>query len=204
VTDVTLSLIENHNKLAQLINSFSQSSDTFINHSMAVSAVSVMIGKGMGWEKRQTLEKLSLGGLLHDIGLKLLPPEIVNKPLAEMTYEETQTYETHPFKGMQLLQSIGSVPDDIVSIVYEHQENRIGQGYPQRIRDVKQHPLAKVVALADAFCYLTMKSVNSPEPKSPREALMYIEFTIGQPFNRDVFRALKNVVSGQPFHSKAG
>ncbi|NQZ00159.1 MAG: HD domain-containing protein [Bdellovibrionales bacterium] len=203
ITEATLGLIENHNRLTQLIESFSQSNDAFVNHSLAVSAISVMIGQAMGWEKRVTLEKLSLGGLLHDIGLKTLPPELLKKPLAEMSYEETQIYETHPYKGMILLQSLGVVPDDITSIVYEHQENRIGQGYPQRSRDVKQHPLGKVVAVADQFCYLTMPGVNNPEPRSPREALMYMEFTMGQPFNRDVFRALKVVVSGQPL-SNAG
>jgi HD-GYP domain-containing protein (c-di-GMP phosphodiesterase class II) len=196
ITEATLGLIENHNRLTQLIESFSQSNDSFVNHSLAVSVVAVMIGQAMGWEKRVTLEKLSLGGLLHDIGLKTLPPELLKKPLAEMSYEETQIYETHPYKGMILLQSLGVVPDDIVSIIYEHQENRIGQGYPQRIRDVRQHPLGKVVALADQFCYLTMPGVNTPQPRSPREALMYIEFTMGQPYNRDVFRALKIVVSG--------
>ena len=199
VTEVTMSLVENHNQLAKLLESFTRNEDPLLAHSMAVSAVSVMIGKAMGWEKRVTIEKLSLGGLLHDIGLKTLPPELLKKPMAEMSYEEIQQYQTHPFRGMQLLQSLGVVPDDIVSIVYEHQENRIGQGYPQRIRDVKIHPLAKVVALADQFCYLTMKNMNYPVPRNPREAIMFMEYTMGQPFNREAFKALKAVVQGQSF-----
>lgn len=202
LTEVTLSLVENHRQLSQLIESFSNTTDDLLNHSMAVSAVAVMVGQAMGWEKRTTLEKLSLGGLLHDIGLKTLPPDLLKKPLAQMSYEETQLYEAHPFKGMQLLQSLGMVPDDIVSIVYEHQENRIGQGYPQRIRDVKIHPLAKVVGLADQFCYLTIKNVNHPVPKNPREAVMFIEHTMGQPYNRDAFRALKQVVEGRNLGSR--
>lgn len=205
VTEVTMSLVENHNELQKLIESFTRNEDTLLAHSMAVSVVSVMIGKAMGWEKRITLEKLSLGGLLHDIGLKTLPPDLLQKPLAQMSYDEIQLYQTHPYRGMELLQSLGMVPDDIVSIVYEHQENRIGQGYPQRLRDLKTHPLAKVVQLADQFCYLTMKNVNHPQPKNPREAVMFIEYTMGQPFNRDAFKALKTVVQGQSLtQQKAG
>lgn len=196
VTEVTMALVENHSQLQKLLESFTRNEDALLAHSMAVSVVSVMIGKAMGWEKRITIEKLSLGGLLHDIGLKTLPPELLEKPMAQMSYEEIQLYQTHPFKGMQLLQSLGVVPDDIVSIVYEHQENRIGQGYPQRIREVKIHPLAKVVCLADQFCYLTMSNVNYPMPRNPREAIMFMEYTMGQPFNRDVFKALKSVVQG--------
>jgi putative nucleotidyltransferase with HDIG domain len=196
VTEATMSLAESHKDLANLIESLCKSNDELLNHSMAVSALSVMIGVNMGWEKRITLEKLALGGLLHDIGLKSLPPELLNKPLAQMNFEESKLYETHPYRGMQMLQSLGVVPEDIVSIVYEHQENSLGQGYPQRIRDVKIHPLAKVVALADQFVTLTVKNINCPQPKNAREAILFIEHTLGTPFNKDVFMALKNLVEG--------
>ncbi len=196
VTEATMSLAENHKDLSGLMQSLVKSSDELLNHCMAVSALSVMIGVHMGWEKKVTLEKLALGGLLHDIGLKSLPPELLKKPISQMTFEETQLFETHPYRGMQMLQSLGIVPEDIVSIVYEHQENSLGQGYPQRIRDVKIHPLAKVVALADQFVYLTVKNINTPVPKSPREAIMFIEHTLGTPYNKEAFKALKNLVDG--------
>jgi len=207
VTQATMSLVESHNELQLLLENFSRNADTLLAHSLAVSMVSVMIGKAMGWEKRVTIEKLSLGGLLHDIGLKTIPPELLERPLAQMNYDEIQLYQTHPFRGMQLLQSLGVVPDDIVSIVYEHQENRIGQGYPQRIRDSKIHPLARVVGLADQFCYLVIPNVNHPIPKNTREAIMFMEYTMGQPYNREAFKALKTVVQGKTFnytHNKAG
>ncbi len=141
-----------------------------------------------------TLEKLTLGGLLHDIGLRTIPKELLEKSKALMTLEEMQIYETHPFRGMQLLLSLGSVPDDVISIVYEHHENALGQGYPQRMRDARIHPLARVVGLADFFVSLTIANVNCPEPKSARQALEYIEHVLGLPYNREAFRALKKVV----------
>jgi HD-GYP domain-containing protein (c-di-GMP phosphodiesterase class II) len=92
--------------------------------------------------------------------------------------------------------SLGIVPDDIVSIVYAHHENSIGQGFPQRMRDVKMHPLAKVTALADGYSNLVIANVNCPVPKNPREALMYIEHTQGIPYNKEAFRALKRIIEG--------
>lgn len=194
VTEATVAICETHRDIVRLLESVARFSDQLIGHSLAVSLVSVLIGQEMGWVKKVTLEKLALGGLLHDIGLKTLPKELVNKSLAEMNTEEMLQYETHAYRGMQLMISLGVVPDDVVSIVYEHHENSLGQGYPQRIRDIKIHPLAKVVGLADQFCYLTMKGLNNPNPKNPREAIIYIEHTMGQPFNKDAFRALKRVV----------
>lgn len=194
ITEAVVGLVENHKSLSDLFTSLRTFSDSLLAHSVAVSALSVLIGGQLGFQKRATLEKLALGGLLHDIGMKALPPELVAKPMATMTSEEIQFYETHSFKGMQMLTSLGIVPDDIVSIVYEHHENSIGQGFPQRLRDVKMHPLAKIVALADGYSNLILANVNCPVPKNPREALMYIEHTLGVPYNREAFRALKKII----------
>ncbi|MGE4133306.1 MAG: HD-GYP domain-containing protein [Bdellovibrionales bacterium] len=194
VCEAVMGLVDTHKSLADLLASFKSYSDQLLSHSIAVSTIAVLLGQAMGYEKKATLEKLSLGGLLHDVGLKSLPQDLTKKSLAEMTPDEVQLWETHPYRGMQMLQSLGIVPDDIVSIVYEHHENSIGQGFPQRIRDVKIHPLAKIVCLADAYVDLILPNPNCPEPKNPREALMYIEHTLGIPYNKEAFRALKKVI----------
>jgi len=196
ICEAVLSLVETNKSLNDLLGSLKDYSDQLMSHSVAVSTLSVMIGQGLKYEKKATLEKLALGGLLHDIGKKALPPELLKKPLSQMTPDEIQVYETHSFKGMQMLQSLGIVPDDIVSIVYEHHENSIGQGFPQRMRDIKMHPLAKVVALANAYANLIIPNVNCPQPKNPREALMYIEHTLSVPYNKEAFRALKKIIDG--------
>ncbi|MBX3022503.1 MAG: HD domain-containing protein [Bdellovibrionales bacterium] len=197
ITEAVVGLVENHKTLSGLFKSLAKFSDQLVGHSVAVSSLSVLIAQNMGFQKKATLEKVAMGGLLHDIGLKALPHDLINKPIAEMTADEHQLYETHSFKGMQMLQSLGIVPDDIVSIVYEHHENSIGQGYPQRLRDVKMHPLAKVVSLANGYADLILPNVNCPVPKNPREALMYIEHTLGIPYNREAFRALKKVIDSE-------
>jgi len=195
IVEATVALAENHRDLGDILLSLKDCSDELLRHSMAVSCVSVLIAQALKWENKQTVEKLALGALLHDVGLKALPPELVMKSRARMTYEEIQLYETHPYKGMQMLLSLGIVPDDVIAVVYEHHENAIGQGYPRKLRNIKMHPLAKVVALADEFCNLTLVNPNCPVPKSPREALMTIEVTMGQPHNKEAFRALQLVIN---------
>lgn len=194
ITEAVVGLVENHKILSDLFLSLANVSDQMLAHSVAVSTLSVVIGGSLGYEKKATLEKLAMGGLLHDIGMKALPKELIQKPLATMTADEIQLYETHAYRGMQMLLSLGIVPDDVVSIVYEHHENSIGQGFPQRLRDVKMHPLAKVVSLADAYADLILPNVNCPVPKNSREALMYIEHTLGIPYNKEAFRALKKII----------
>ncbi len=194
ITEAVIVLVENQKTLSELFESLAGVSDQLLSHSIAVSSLSVVVGQALGYEKKATLEKLAMGGLLHEIGMKALPVELARKPLASMTHDEILIWETHAYKGMQMLNSLGIVPDDVVSIVYEHHENAIGQGFPQRMRDVKMHPLAKIVALADNYCDLILPNINCPVPKNAREALMFIEHTLGVPFNKDAFRALKRVI----------
>lgn len=195
VSDVTVQLVETHNSLSLLMESLNQCSDYLVRHSMAVAAISTLIGQAHQWQNRATIEKLALGGLLHDIGKKSLPQEILLKPKAHMSFEELQLYETHPFKGMEMATGLGSVPDDVVAMIYQHHENSIGQGFPQRLRDLKTHPLARIVALADEFVNLTVDNPNCPEPKTSLEALNYIELVKGQPYNKEAFRCLKRIVT---------
>jgi putative nucleotidyltransferase with HDIG domain len=203
VTEAVVSLVDTQKTFSALIAGLAGTDDDLLNHSVAVSTLSTIIGTEMKFQNKATLEKLALGGLLHDIGLRMLPASLVKKPQIEMSSEELQLYETHPFKGARLLAGLGVVPDDIVSIVYEHHENANGQGYPQRIRDVKIHPLAKIVALANQFIELTLEGPNCVKPRSPREALHVIEHIMGLPFNKEAFRALKRVIEKEPLYKKA-
>lgn len=195
VVDSTIALANENRDITDLLLGLKDCSDRLLQHSMAVSYVSVLIAHTLKWENKLTIEKLALGALLHDIGLKVLPPELINKPKVKMTFDEVQLFEQHAYKGMQMLVGLGIVPDDVIAIVYEHHENALGQGYPRRLRNLKMHPLAKVVALADDFCDLVISNPNCIKPKNPREALMTIEYTMGQPHNKEAFRALQMVIN---------
>jgi putative nucleotidyltransferase with HDIG domain len=197
VSKSVISLVNSKIPLANLLDSFSKISSELFRHSMAVSFLAPMIGIAMQWTRRETLEKLSLGGMLHDIGKKEMPPELLTKTRAEMTYEEIKEYESHPFRGMQLLATLQVVPEDVIAMVYEHHENSIGQGYPRRLWDMKLNPMSRVIAIANCFCELSFGSTNYPGKKTPEEALVYIEQVLGQPFNKQVFKALKAVVEKQ-------
>jgi putative nucleotidyltransferase with HDIG domain len=195
IVDATICLAESHKDLAELFAALAEVSDHLLKHSMAVCAVSTLIAQTMKWDSRATIEKVALGALLHDIGKKALPSELLTKPKAKMTHEETLQYESHTFKGMQMLLGLGVVPDDVIAIVYEHHENALGMGFPRKLRNLKMHPLARIVALANEFVDLTMGNPNLMNPKSPREALLTIETTMGQPFAKEVFKALTHVVT---------
>lgn len=187
-------LVDNKPDLNFVINMISGLNNHLIRHSMMVSAISVIIARGMKWTMQANIEKLALGALLHDVGMKELPDEILDLPRHMMNRDQLAMYESHVHRGVEILRSMPSMSDDIIAICLEHHENAAGQGYPRRIRDFKMNPFARVVALADCFADLVMKCPNNPYPKSASGALMFIETTMGQPFHKPAFTALKQAL----------
>lgn len=194
ISDSMVTLVDSKADFSTLLNSLNSVSNEMVRHSVAVSIVSSMIGRAIGWTKAATIEKLALGGILHDIGKKELPADIFEKPRAKLSFDEVVLYESHPYRGMQLLQTIPSVPEDVLAMAYEHHENNLGQGFPRRLRDLRMNPLARITALANAFCDLTLSNVNNQIPRSAAEAVKHIELVMGKPFNKEAFAALKRMV----------
>lgn len=194
VTSSTVTLIEAQPDLSELLDSLNSSSG-LVDHASAASLLCVMIGKANGWQNRSILEKLALGGLLHDIGKKELPEDIVFKPRAKMTFEEVEMYESHPYRGMQILESLGVIPDDVLAMVHEHHENAAGQGFPRKLRDMRINPLARVCILANVFVELTLPHPHSGQAKSALDAIRYMENVMGTPFNKQIYRSFKQLVS---------
>lgn len=194
ITQHITNFIETQDRMAKIFETLHQLSDEIVKHSIATALFSTMIAKQLGWTRKETLEKINLGAFLHDVGKKELPVELLAKPRDQMNRDELKDYESHPYRGMMILNSMNSIPQDIVSIVYEHHENSIGQGFPRKLKDSHIHPLAKVVGLANCFVDLTIKNATNILPKKAEDAVAYIEVTMGQPFNKESFEALKAII----------
>ncbi|WP_413295015.1 HD-GYP domain-containing protein [Bdellovibrio sp. HCB185ZH] len=187
----TVSQVSDVDKLLDLLSKLPKDS---ASHGMATAAISLLICEQMEIQSKPTLEKVALGALLHDIGLKEIPDAVLKKPRADRTVEETTHYESHTMRGVEMLQELREIPSDVLAIILEHHENAIGMGYPRRIRDVKMNPLARIVAVANYFMELLHDTSGEHLAKTPDEAIYYMETTLGQPFNKQVFAALKEVV----------
>lgn len=184
-------LVENKPDINSVISMMSSLNGDLIRHAMMVSALSVIIAKAMKWTLAQNLEKLALGALLHDVGMKEIPDDILDLPRHALSRDQMAIYETHVHRGVEILRSMPSISDDIIAIVLEHHENSTGQGYPRRLRDIKMNPFARIVALADCFSEIVMESPSNPNPRSAQAAIQFIEVTLGQPFHKPAFIALK-------------
>lgn len=204
------------NRVAKMIVGFFDANDSFADvtkiletlpgdeskHAVAVGLISLMICEEMGITQKSVLEKVSFSAMIHDIGLKMIPDSIKSKPRHEWTLEESKLYETHPHIGVDLLRDLKGITNDMLLMIAEHHENSIGTGFPKRVRDVKISPLGKILILADYFADLLYGRVAGARIHTADSGIEYIEEVLGQPFNKVVFRALKNIVNKNYMKSK--
>jgi len=196
------------NRVSNLVLKLSQSTSGFgevekilrslpndeAKHSMATCFIAIMIAEEMEITQGQVFEKLSMACLLHDIGLHYIPNDFLKKPRHDWTPEEHALYESHPVKGIEALRDLKEVTQDVLIMIVEHHENALGTGFPKKIRDVKISPLGRILIVANYFADLLFERVTGAHAYDAELAIEFIEKVLGQPFNKQVFRALKNVI----------
>lgn len=135
-------------------------SPTF-GHSLTVTANAVLFGLDLGM-RRSDLERLSIAGLLHDIGKAVVPLDILDKP-ARLDPTEAEQIKRHPWIGRDLLlRSPDPVAPEIIDVVLHHHEYLDGSGYPDGLRGSEISDLVRVVTIADIFTALVEDRAYKP------------------------------------------
>jgi len=120
-------------------------------HSKRVSALATRLAKHMKLDD-ETVNKIEIAGILHDVGKIGIPDNILQKP-GRLSDDEMAIVKNHPAFSAQIIKSTSL--KDIVSAVKAHHERWDGKGYPYGLRG-EQIPLeARILALADTFDAMT-------------------------------------------------
>lgn len=119
-------------------------------HSLRVASLARDITEALGLPPRQ-IEDVETAALLHDIGkIDAIYEEIIRKP-TDLSPTERLVIESHVEKGVELLRSLSSFPEEILSAVRHHHEREDGRGYPDRLRGTEIPIGAKIIKVCDAI-----------------------------------------------------
>ena len=129
-------------------------------HSWRVSRYSVAVGRALDLAVPD-LERLELGGLLHDVG-KIAVPDAILKKEERLTDEEFAVIKEHPVTGERMLSGLPYLSKDILPAVRLHHERWDGRGYPDGLAGAALPLDALVMAVADAFDAMTSTRTYRP------------------------------------------
>ncbi|HLB94958.1 MAG TPA: HD-GYP domain-containing protein, partial [Nitrospiria bacterium] len=136
---------------------------------------------------------LRYAAALHDIGKIAVSEAILKKP-GKLTPEEYEEMKTHPARGAEILREVKFLAP-VVPIVYHHQEQFDGKGYPDGLRG-EQIPIgSRIVAVLDAFDAMTS---NRPYRRGLplQTAIGVLKQHSGMQFDPKVVEVFLEVVEG--------
>jgi HD-GYP domain-containing protein (c-di-GMP phosphodiesterase class II) len=157
-------------------------------HSERVAFISRWIAERYAEQEpleEDTIHRVYLAGLLHDIG-KIGIDEAVLRKNGKLNEEELKQIKSHPSIGANILADIKQM-NDIVPGVLCHHEKVDGSGYPNGLKGDQIPLIGKIVMLADAFDAMTSRRVYR-DAMNIQKAFDEIEKGLGKQFDEKIGR----------------
>jgi len=136
------------------VNAVKEHHNQTYRHSMMVCGYLVSFGMILG-VKGEDLQRLSICGLVHDIGKAFIPLSILDKP-GKLSEQDWVIMRKHPVHTRDVLLK-SDCDDDILAGAIHHHEKLDGSGYPDGLAGDDISDFARLVAVADVFSGLTEK-----------------------------------------------
>jgi putative nucleotidyltransferase with HDIG domain len=170
---------------AELLVSFLEKADPgYPMHARSVAAGADMITAGLGRPAEEQLQ-IHFAALLHDIGKLGLDPALLRAEGA-LNEDQRRLIQQHVALGVQLISPI-SPWKELPRIIEAHHERWDGSGYPRGLKGNEIPFGARVVAVADAFDAMTVKSPG----RSPEDILAELQTAACSQFDPVVIRVLE-------------
>jgi hypothetical protein len=169
-----------------------------IHHSVNVAVYAVKMAQDLGFDADRQVQ-IGLAGLLHDVGLALIPEPIIHKQGA-LSAADLKTLKDRPNSASQILQCLGpehAVVAECAAQVYERID---GSGYPRGLKAEEIHEYAQIIGLLDIYEALVHTRPNR-ERLSFFEAVKYIFKSCKTQFQRCHMKSLLRVFTVFPVDS---
>lgn len=171
--------------------------DFTLQHSANVCVLSLIMGATIKLSREKLLQ-LGTGAILHDIGKKTLPKELLDKK-AELTPKEQEIIKEHAKAGYQTLRNNGFAPE-IAKVALYHHERWDGSGYPTKLAGEKIDLYSRIVAVADVYDALTEER-SYRQKYLPHEAVEFLYGAGNYYFDAKVVKAFTRSIAAYPLGS---
>lgn len=154
-------------------------------HTRRVTVLTQRLAQKMGVD-RESLEHITRGAMLHDVG-KMAISDVILRKEGKLTAEERVIMEKHPVYAYEMLHTIEFL-HPAIDIPYYHHEKWDGTGYPHGLKGEEIPFAARVFAVIDVWDALTSKRPYH-EAKPYEEVRRMIKADSGKHFDPQVVEA---------------
>jgi len=201
VEATVLSVMKHRDALWQMTSMASHDYYTY-THCVNVGVFLVAASKDLlGVKDEASLQRIGLGGMLHDIGKSLIPEDILNKP-GKLDEDEFEKIKEHPLLGLELINRSRKLPGVAASIVRGHHEHFDGTGYPDGLSGERINRIVRLSTIIDVYDALTTRRAYA-EAREPFEALELMLTKMPEQFDRSLLQGFVKFLGPRDGHGNA-
>ncbi len=173
--------------------------DYTYTHSVNVSIQSVCLGHRIGLS-RQSLVRLGICALFHDLGKVDIPIDIISKPgpLDEAEFKQVQQHSINSVRQILKLQAHSDLIAQIILPPFEHHLNYDLSGYPAVNWRRPISLFGRIIEICDVFDALTAPRIYRQAPFSPDRALGALWKKAGTAFDPLLVKWFVNMMGVYP------
>lgn len=160
-----------------------QDKDSYLfEHSLNVAILLAIFSIHLGFSEKLGT-KLTLAGLLHDLGKSKISDDILFKQ-GKLDKEEFEIMKLHTVYGEEILSTM-DVDDLTKQIALQHHERLSGSGYPHGLIAHQLNQYVRMSCIADSYDAITAERVYKPALTSV-EALRILQHSDGKEYDEDL------------------
>ena len=165
-------------------------------HSVEVALASLMVGRGMGYDRKKLLE-LGLAAFLENVGMYRIPGGILEKPTG-LEPEEIDRIREHPETSTKILSRLGERYEWLAEVAFQVHERADGSGYPRGLKGSEISEAASIIGLVDTYVAMIRQRAYRDKVLQP-DAIRFILKEAKLQFATKTLKAFLNSISLFPF-----
>lgn len=154
-----------------------------LERAMDVSVYMIAFARHLGMSE-EAIEQAGLAGLLQDVGMLHLPPEMLQKA-GRLEPVEYRIVRGHVERSREILARTQGLPAEVAEIAYLHHERHDGSGYTRGVKGESLGVLGAMAGMVDTFDALTVKRPYA-QAMSPSNALNLLFRMRGRTFHPEL------------------
>lgn len=175
--DNIIETILKEEQIVEKVFDIKERSADIYEHSISICSMSILTAIKMGLDKGKAHD-IGVACLLHDIGLRYMTIDIINRDEKDFNPQELAEYKKHPIYGYTSVQNEKWISETSKNIILSHHERINGSGFPLKARELPIE--CKIVNVCDAFdemiCGIGQKKAKVYEAIEYLKAFKNIKF----------------------------
>lgn len=171
---------------------------TFARAGVSTAVFSSILANVLGFNERK-IKQLIIAALLHDVGMKEIPENILRKT-TKLTKKEFEIIQLHPVRSAKYAENNLFYPKEIANIIVQHHERWDGKGYPEKLKENQIQDVSSVLAIADAFSAMVSRK-SYRNSLGGYEAIKKLLDVNEQRFDSKILKAFVDLIGIYPIGS---